>query len=104
LARLPAPLPAGHLDNARVLWARVFERNRRDVEEKSEQLKALGNMAALIAGFSLAAFMQVLARTRVRAAAAFDRIQQPILCTSRCSSAGVGGGGARHREGLSFAR
>ncbi|KIZ05020.1 hypothetical protein MNEG_2934 [Monoraphidium neglectum] len=47
-----------HLDNARVLWARVFERNRRDVEEKSEQLKALGNMAALIAGFSLAAFMQ----------------------------------------------
>jgi len=48
-----------HLDNARALWARVVERNRRGVEEKSEQLKALANMAALIAGFSLAAFMQV---------------------------------------------
>jgi hypothetical protein len=35
------------------------ERNRRDVEEKSEQLKALANMAALIAGFSLVAFLQV---------------------------------------------
>lgn len=47
-----------HLENARVLWARVVERNRRDVEEKSEQLRALANMAALIAGFTLAAFLQ----------------------------------------------
>lgn len=54
-----ADLDQRHVDNARVLWARVVERNRRDVEEKSEQLRALANMAALLAGFSLAAFMQV---------------------------------------------
>jgi calcium release-activated calcium channel protein 1 len=47
------------LDNARVLWARILERNRRDVEEKSEQLKAISTLAALIAGFALSAFLQV---------------------------------------------
>lgn len=47
-----------HLDNARALWARAVERNRREVEEKSEALKVLANMAALVAGFSMAAFMQ----------------------------------------------
>jgi calcium release-activated calcium channel protein 1 len=47
-----------HLDNARVLWARAVEKNRRDVEEKSEQLKAVSALAALIAGFSLSAFLQ----------------------------------------------
>ena len=31
---------------------------RRDVEEKSEQLKAVSNLAALIAGFALVAFLQ----------------------------------------------
>lgn len=47
-----------HLENARVLWARIVERNRRDVEEKSEQLKAISTLAALIAGFALSAFLQ----------------------------------------------
>lgn len=47
-----------HLDNARVLWGRAMERNRRDVEEKSEQLKAISTLAALIAGFALSAFLQ----------------------------------------------
>lgn len=42
-----------------MLWARVVERNRRDVEEKSEQLKAVASMAALVAGFSLTGFLQV---------------------------------------------
>jgi calcium release-activated calcium channel protein 1 len=47
-----------HLENARVLWARIVERNRRDVEEKSEQLKAISTLAALISGFALSAFLQ----------------------------------------------
>jgi hypothetical protein len=47
-----------HLDNARALWARVVEKNRRDVEEKSEQLKAISTLAALISGFALSAFLQ----------------------------------------------
>jgi calcium release-activated calcium channel protein 1 len=46
------------LDNARVLWARILERNRRDVEEKSEQLKAISTLAALISGFALTAYLQ----------------------------------------------
>ena len=36
----------------------MVEKNRRDVEEKSEQLKAVSNLAALIAGFALVAFLQ----------------------------------------------
>lgn len=48
-----------HLENARVLWARILERNRRHVEEKSEQLKAISTLAALISGFALTAFLQV---------------------------------------------
>eukprot|EP00878_Enallax_costatus_P046048 GHUV01055635.1.p1 GENE.GHUV01055635.1~~GHUV01055635.1.p1 ORF type:complete len:269 (+),score=46.00 GHUV01055635.1:735-1541(+) len=47
-----------NLDNARVLWARYVEKNRRDVEEKSEQLKAISTLAALISGFALTAFLQ----------------------------------------------
>lgn len=41
-----------------VLWARYVEKNRRDVEEKSEQLKAISTLAALISGFALTAFLQ----------------------------------------------
>lgn len=41
-----------------MLWARIVERNRRDVEEKSEQLKAISTLAALISGFALSAFLQ----------------------------------------------
>lgn len=47
-----------HLENARVLWARNLERNRRHVEEKAEQLKAISTLAALISGFALTAFLQ----------------------------------------------
>lgn len=47
-----------HLDNARVLWARVVEKNRRGVEEKAEQLRATAFTAALVAGFANVAFMQ----------------------------------------------
>lgn len=53
-----ADLAQRDLDNARALWARATERNRRDVEEKSEQLRALANVAALVAGFSLTGFLQ----------------------------------------------
>lgn len=31
---------------------------RRDVEERAEQLKAIGNLSALIAGFALVSFLQ----------------------------------------------
>lgn len=41
-----------------MLWGRILERNRRDVEEKSEQLKAISTLAALISGFALTAFLQ----------------------------------------------
>eukprot|EP00879_Flechtneria_rotunda_P027069 GHRR01028932.1.p1 GENE.GHRR01028932.1~~GHRR01028932.1.p1 ORF type:complete len:222 (+),score=48.11 GHRR01028932.1:469-1134(+) len=47
-----------NLDNARILWARVVEKNRRDVEEKTEMLRAISTLAALISGFALTAFLQ----------------------------------------------
>ncbi|CAI5976147.1 unnamed protein product [Closterium sp. NIES-65] len=36
-----------NLENARVLWLRFVEKNRRDVEEKTEQLKAISSISAL---------------------------------------------------------
>ncbi|GBG63845.1 Ca2+ release-activated Ca2+ channel family protein [Chara braunii] len=47
-----------HLENARYLWSRFVEKNRRDVEEKSEQLKAISNLSALFAGFAVIALTQ----------------------------------------------
>eukprot|EP01018_Ginkgo_biloba_P023604 Gb_37702 [translate_table: standard] len=47
-----------NLENARCLWLRFVERNRRDVEEKSEQLKAISNLAALFAGFAIVTLTQ----------------------------------------------
>lgn len=55
------------LDNARVLWGRFMEKNRRDVEERAEQLKSIGNMAALIAGFAVVAFLEFSADTDTKA-------------------------------------
>jgi calcium release-activated calcium channel protein 1 len=46
------------LDNARVLWDRFVERNRRDVEERAEQLKSIGNISALVSGFAVVAFLE----------------------------------------------
>lgn len=46
------------LDNARYMWSRYVEKNRREVEERSEQLKEISNLAALIAGFALIAFFE----------------------------------------------
>lgn len=46
------------LDNARCMWSRFVEKNRRAVEERSEQLKSISNLAALIAGFALIAFLE----------------------------------------------
>ena len=37
------------LENARWVWLRHAEKNRRDVEEKSEQLKSISNLSALSA-------------------------------------------------------
>jgi hypothetical protein len=47
-----------NLENARVLWLRFVEKNRRDVEEKTEQLKAISNLAALFAGFAVVTLTQ----------------------------------------------
>lgn len=47
-----------HVENARYLWTRFVEKNRRDVEEKSEQLKAISNLAALFAGFAVVTLTQ----------------------------------------------
>ena len=47
------------LDNARQLWARFVEKNRRDVEERAEQLKGISNLAALVAGFVMISYLQV---------------------------------------------
>ncbi len=37
---------------------RFVEKNRRDVEEKTEQLKAISNLAALFAGFAVVTLTQ----------------------------------------------
>lgn len=47
------------LENGRWVWLRFVEKNRRDVEEKAEQLKAVSNLAALIAGFAVVAFVEL---------------------------------------------
>lgn len=46
------------LDNARLMWDRSVEKNRRAVEERAEQLKEVSNISALIAGFALIAFLE----------------------------------------------
>jgi calcium release-activated calcium channel protein 1 len=47
------------LENARWIWLRYAEKNRRDVEEKSEQLKSISSLSALIAGFAVVAFVEL---------------------------------------------
>ncbi|KAG0626349.1 hypothetical protein M758_2G120200 [Ceratodon purpureus] len=49
-----------NLENARALWLRFVERNRRDVEEKSDQLKAISNLAALFCGFATVTLTQFI--------------------------------------------
>lgn len=46
------------LENARLMWDRSVEKNRRAVEERAEQLKEVSNISALIAGFALIAFLE----------------------------------------------
>ena len=46
------------LENARFMWDRSVEKNRRAVEERAEQLKEVSNISALIAGFALIAFLE----------------------------------------------
>lgn len=52
-----------------MLWARFVEKNRRDVEERAEQLKGFSNLAALVAGFVMISYLQV---------------QMPLHCLSAC--------------------
>ena len=47
------------LENARCVWNRYVEKNRRDVEEKSEQLKSISNLSALIAGFAVVSLVEL---------------------------------------------
>jgi len=46
------------LENARWIWNRYVEKNRRDVEEKGEQLRTTSNLSALIAGFVVVALVE----------------------------------------------
>lgn len=48
-----------HLENARWIWYKYVEKNRRDVEEKAEQLKAISSLSALIAGFAVVALVEL---------------------------------------------
>nr|XP_024395451.1 uncharacterized protein LOC112291790 isoform X2 [Physcomitrium patens] len=52
-----------NLENARALWLRFVEKNRRDVEEKSDQLKSISNLAALFCGFATVNLTQFNVRT-----------------------------------------
>lgn len=49
-----------NLENARVLWLRFVEKNRRDVEEKSELLKAIQQIGALFSGLAHVALTQLV--------------------------------------------
>jgi calcium release-activated calcium channel protein 1 len=74
------------LDNARVLWSRFVERNRRDVEERAEQLKSIGNIAALVAGFAVVAFLEFQAewsKLNTTLAAAFGLSTALVVSVSR---------------------
>ncbi|GIL87473.1 hypothetical protein Vretifemale_15453 [Volvox reticuliferus] len=55
---LAAQIQQAHVDNARALWQRFVNRNRTEVQEKAEQLKALSALAALLAGFALVSFLE----------------------------------------------
>ena len=43
---------------ARWVWNRYVEKNRRDVEEKGEQLRTTSNLSALISGFVVVALVE----------------------------------------------
>ena len=43
-----------------LFMSRFVERNRRDVEEKSDQLKAISNLAALFCGFAVVTLTQFI--------------------------------------------
>ncbi|EFJ44981.1 hypothetical protein VOLCADRAFT_127367 [Volvox carteri f. nagariensis] len=57
-AFLATQIQQAHLDNARALWQRFVNRNRAEVQEKAEQLKALSALAALLAGFALVRYVE----------------------------------------------
>ncbi|KAK9864773.1 hypothetical protein WJX84_003487 [Apatococcus fuscideae] len=46
------------LDNARAIWSRFTERTRYEVNERAEQLRSIGNLSALVAGFAMTSFLQ----------------------------------------------
>lgn len=46
-----------------LFMTRFVERNRRDVEEKSDQLKAISNLAALFCGFATVTLTQFAVKT-----------------------------------------
>ena len=46
------------MDNARAIWDRFTERTRYEVNERAEQLRSIGNLSALVAGFAMTSFLQ----------------------------------------------
>ena len=50
---LPRSLALARTTRFRYTWSRHVEKNRRDVEERTEQLKVVSQVAALLAGFAV---------------------------------------------------
>eukprot|EP00271_Cylindrocystis_brebissonii_P005753 TRINITY_DN1799_c2_g1_i1.p1 TRINITY_DN1799_c2_g1~~TRINITY_DN1799_c2_g1_i1.p1 ORF type:complete len:301 (-),score=45.15 TRINITY_DN1799_c2_g1_i1:385-1287(-) len=48
-----------NVENARTLWLRFVERNRRDVEEKTEVVKAVLNITTVFVGFAVVTLTQL---------------------------------------------
>ncbi|KAG2449112.1 hypothetical protein HYH02_005860 [Chlamydomonas schloesseri] len=55
---LHTQIQQAHVENARSLWLRFVNRNRTEVMEKTEQLKAVSSLSALLAGFALVGFLE----------------------------------------------
>ncbi|GLI70048.1 hypothetical protein VaNZ11_014816 [Volvox africanus] len=82
---LAAQIQQAHVDNARALWQRFVNRNRAEVQEKAEQLKALSALAALLAGFALVSFLefQFVVNTD------YNRALLPLLALTTSVTVGV---------------
>ncbi|CAG9462312.1 unnamed protein product [Pedinophyceae sp. YPF-701] len=59
------------VDNARYLWLRFVEKNRREVEEKAQLLRLMSELSALIAGFAVVGILEFNVD--------FDDTSEPLL-------------------------
>ncbi|KAG2487571.1 hypothetical protein HYH03_013850 [Edaphochlamys debaryana] len=84
-AYLAAQVQQAHLDNARAIWLRFVNRNRTDVMEKTEQLKALSTMSALLAGFALVSFLEF----QFRVGGSYQKALLPLFALTTAITVGV---------------